>query len=88
MGLKATRKLHDDAFSSMMRAPMSFFNLTPIGKTLNFFAKDMDDCDDVLHDNLYMVCTPSDSLFPSFRAIIVKRFCEVVYRCTVCEHCL
>jgi hypothetical protein len=59
MGLRATRKLHDDAFQSMMRAPMSFFNLTPIGKTLNFFAKDQDDCDDVLHDNIYMVLSLS-----------------------------
>jgi ABC-type multidrug transport system fused ATPase/permease subunit len=58
MGLAATRRLHDDAFRGMMRAPMSFFNLTPIGKTLNVFSKDMDDVDDVLHDNTYMVCFP------------------------------
>ncbi len=55
MGIGATRRLHNDAFRNMMRSPMSFFNLTPIGKTLNTFAKDMDDCDDMLHDNIYMV---------------------------------
>lgn len=34
---------------------MSFFNLTPVGKTLNVFAKDFDTIDDVLHDNFYQV---------------------------------
>jgi hypothetical protein len=42
----------------MMRSPMAFFNLTPVGKTLNVFAKDFDTIDDVLHDNFYQVSFP------------------------------
>jgi ATP-binding cassette subfamily C (CFTR/MRP) protein 1 len=52
-GLKGTRAIHAETFASVMRAPMHFFNLTPLGKTLNFFAKDMDTMDDVLLDNIH-----------------------------------
>jgi ABC-type multidrug transport system fused ATPase/permease subunit len=55
MGLNATSRLHTSAFTAMMRSPMAFFNLTPVGKTLNVFAKDFDTIDDVLHDNFYQV---------------------------------
>lgn len=55
MGLSATARLHTSAFTAMMRSPMAFFNLTPVGKTLNVFAKDFDTIDDVLHDNFYQV---------------------------------
>ena len=56
MGLSATSRtsrLHTSAFTAMMRSPMAFFNHTPVGKTLNVFAKDFDTIDDVLHDNFY-----------------------------------
>ena len=55
MGLNATSSLHASAFNAMMRSPMAFFNLTPVGKTLNVFAKDFDTIDDVLQDNFYQV---------------------------------
>jgi len=58
MGLNATSRLHTSAFTAMMRSPMAFFNLTPVGKTLNVFAKDFDTIDDVLHDNFYQVSFP------------------------------
>ena len=55
MGLSATSRLHTSTFNAMMRSPMAFFNLTPVGKTLNVFSKDFDTIDDVLHDNFYQV---------------------------------
>ena len=58
MGLNATSKLHTSAFTAMMRSPMAFFNLTPVGKTLNVFAKDFDTIDDALQDNFYQVSFP------------------------------
>jgi ABC-type multidrug transport system fused ATPase/permease subunit len=66
MGLSATGRLHTSAFTAMMRSPMAFFNLTPVGKTLNVFAKDFDTIDDVLHDNFYQVSYLLFSLLSTF----------------------
>jgi ABC-type multidrug transport system fused ATPase/permease subunit len=72
MGLSATGRLHTSAFTAMMRSPMAFFNLTPVGKTLNVFAKDFDTIDDVLHDNFYQV---------SFHTLTLSSFV-----CLLCCH--
>jgi ABC-type multidrug transport system fused ATPase/permease subunit len=39
-GVQASLKMHDDAFRNLMRAPMSFFDTTPIGRILNRFSRD------------------------------------------------
>jgi hypothetical protein len=36
MGLSATGRLHTSAFTAMMRSPMAFFNLTPVGYQVSF----------------------------------------------------
>ena len=43
--LKASQKLHDDLTDSILRAPIAFFDVTPIGRVLNRFAADMDKLD-------------------------------------------
>jgi ABC-type multidrug transport system fused ATPase/permease subunit len=55
VGKVGANNIHDQAFSSALKAPMHFFHLTPIGKLLSFFSKDVDTIDDVLVDNLMML---------------------------------
>ncbi|WVF70658.1 hypothetical protein IAT40_005451 [Kwoniella sp. CBS 6097] len=48
VALKSSRKLHDRAFGSLMRSPLSFFELTPTGRILNLFSRDIFVIDEVL----------------------------------------
>lgn len=44
-GLKAGTNLHHGLLSSVMRAPLSFFEGTPVGRVLNRFSRDMEAID-------------------------------------------
>jgi ATP-binding cassette subfamily C (CFTR/MRP) protein 1 len=46
--LKSARRLHDSMLDSLMRAPLSFFELTPAGRILNLFSRDMYVVDQIL----------------------------------------
>jgi ABC-type multidrug transport system fused ATPase/permease subunit len=43
--LKASQELHDGIANAVLRAPVAFFDVTPIGRILNRFAADMDKVD-------------------------------------------
>ena len=43
--LKASKKLHDGLTNAVLKAPVAFFDVTPIGRVLNRFAADMDKID-------------------------------------------
>ncbi|XP_043937883.1 ATP-binding cassette sub-family C member 12 [Protopterus annectens] len=43
--LKASSSLHDRMFYKILRRPMSFFDITPSGRLINRFSKDMDEID-------------------------------------------
>lgn len=40
-GAKAREKMHEKAISGLLKAPLSLFDRTPIGKILNRFSSDM-----------------------------------------------
>ncbi|KAK4685724.1 hypothetical protein P7C73_g4418, partial [Tremellales sp. Uapishka_1] len=46
--LRSSKKLHDDSFRALMRSPLSFFELTPTGRILNLFSRDIFVIDEVL----------------------------------------
>ena len=41
--MRASSRLHRLLFSTVMRAPMSFFDHTPRGRIVNRFSRDMDE---------------------------------------------
>jgi ABC-type multidrug transport system fused ATPase/permease subunit len=51
-GLRSSRHLHDQAFNALMRSPLSFFELTPTGRILNLFSRDVFVVDEVLIQSL------------------------------------
>ncbi|KAK8865675.1 hypothetical protein IAR55_000820 [Kwoniella newhampshirensis] len=46
--LKASKHLHDQSFGALMRSPLSFFELTPTGRILNLFSRDIFVIDEIL----------------------------------------
>lgn len=46
--------MHSILLSAVLRLPMTFFDVTPLGRILNRFAKDVDVCDNVLPHVLRM----------------------------------
>jgi ABC-type multidrug transport system fused ATPase/permease subunit len=55
-GLRAAKIMHDLSFGSLMRAPLSFFELTPTGRILNLFTRDIFVIDEVLVMGLGQFC--------------------------------
>mmetsp|Transcript_11549 Transcript_11549/g.40382 ORF Transcript_11549/g.40382 Transcript_11549/m.40382 type:complete len:1626 (-) Transcript_11549:176-5053(-) len=52
LGIKSSVRLHDSLVKRVLRAPMSFFDTTPVGRVLSRFSKDMDAIDTLLPQNL------------------------------------
>lgn len=53
-GTKASRVLMRKAMQAALRAPMSFFDTTPLGRIINRFSKDVDTMDNMLTDAIRM----------------------------------
>ena len=51
----AVTRLHDKMFAALMRAPMAFFTLTPLGSVLSVVSSDMDRLTEYLLEDVYMV---------------------------------
>ncbi|KAJ1882836.1 hypothetical protein LPJ57_000651 [Coemansia sp. RSA 486] len=46
--IQASSKIHENLLVSVLRSPMSFFDVTPLGRILNRFSSDLQHCDEVL----------------------------------------
>ena len=70
-GRVAASNIHDLAFARVLNASMHFFHVTPIGKLLSFFTKDIATIDDTLVDNML--------LFFILFWILILALCVVAY---------
>ena len=54
LGVTASKALHYNAIAGVLRAPMEFFDTTPLGRIMNRFSKDIDSIDNTLNDSVRM----------------------------------
>lgn len=61
--------MHSILLNAVLRLPMTFFDVTPLGRILNRFSKDVDTCDNVLPHVLRMFIAMTFGVsFISFRS--------------------
>ena len=70
-GTKASRIMLRDAMKRVLRAPMSFFDTTPLGRIINRFSKDVDVMDNTLTDAIRMFSLTIAMIIAVFVLIIV-----------------
>ncbi|MCJ1375345.1 hypothetical protein MMC20_006580 [Loxospora ochrophaea] len=71
LGTTASRKMLQRAMTSTLRAPMSFFDTTPLGRITNRFSKDVDIMDNNLTDAIRMYFLTMAMITSVFVLIIV-----------------
>ncbi len=63
MGVRAAVELHNRSFAAVLRAPMAFFDTTPVGRIINRFSRDQDTIDSLLMDTLRMILSETRTAF-------------------------
>ncbi|XP_033736229.1 multidrug resistance-associated protein 7-like isoform X2 [Pecten maximus] len=56
-GMSIAKTMHNDLLKSILKAPMAFFDITPVGRILNRFSSDMDVIDDPISNGIKVVLT-------------------------------
>ena len=54
IGIRSSTSMHDMLFANVLRAPMSWFDTTPLGRIVNRFSGDVDKMDVALPESLQM----------------------------------
>lgn len=70
--LHASKKIHDGISNAILRAPVAFFDVTPIGRVLNRFAADMDKLDLELTQTISQGISTTFNVLGAIGAIIVS----------------
>ena len=70
-GTRASRVMLRDSMRRVLRAPMSFFDTTPLGRIINRFSKDVDVMDNTLTDAIRMFSFTVAMIVAVFALIIV-----------------
>lgn len=71
MAIKASVVLHNSMLASTIRAPLLFFETTPLGTIMNRFTGDVDKIDNSLPDALYSFSRSFTNIVVSFAIMIV-----------------
>ena len=69
--LFASKRIHDGIAEAILRAPVAFFDVTPIGRVLNRFAADMDKLDLELTQTISQGISTTMNVLGAIGAIIV-----------------
>jgi len=70
VGIRAARRIHRNAITRILMAPISFFDTTPLGRIINRFSKDQDSIDGMLFMAIQMLFTDVASTITSIGLMI------------------
>mmetsp|Transcript_20484 Transcript_20484/g.27674 ORF Transcript_20484/g.27674 Transcript_20484/m.27674 type:complete len:232 (+) Transcript_20484:533-1228(+) len=90
-GLKVGKKLHNTLMAYVFRAPINlFFDVTPIGKILNRFSKDLAVIDEQIYYNFggFLICLWQSIACLVVAAVAVPLILIVIFVFTVIATCL
>ena len=71
IGLRAAKKLHANMLQSLLRAPTSFFDMTPVGRIVNRFSSDMQSIDMGLTDTFITCAEQLFTIIGVFAVVLV-----------------